>query len=213
MLADCVVLLAFLEIDPNTSSPAIKPIVWHAAAGYAQPLWHTGDLFDGGYSVSGGATFHSRTGSHAALRLEAGYDRFDATQQVVESDTSPKNAQVDEGYLSMTRLVADVLYDWTGKGRVGFYFGGGVGGYSRYLTLTRTSLGELSCDPLGNCVLAGEGFVIHDTDRTTKFGYDFSAALTIATGSNSQIYFEGSYRRVHTDPRAQYVPLLVGFRF
>jgi hypothetical protein len=55
--------------------------------------------------------------------------------------------------------------------------------------------------------------VIENSDRSTTFGNDASLALTIAMGTDKQLYVEASYRRVHTEEPMQYVPIVLGFRF
>jgi hypothetical protein len=216
MLSDGVVMLALL-LEPSAAAPAAASsrVVAHVAAGYAAPLHQAGDLFDGGFEISGGATLHFSPGSRAGLRLELGYDHFDATHQVIDSAGFPRSARVDDGYQSVTRLAVDLLYDFSGKGRVGGYFAIGTGGYSTYRTLTETVIvGGVSCDPIfPECIAFGEGMVIENSDRSTTFGNDASLALTIAMGTDKQLYVEASYRRVHTEEPMQYVPIVLGFRF
>jgi hypothetical protein len=208
-------MLALLLGDSAITAPAMKPVVAHIAAGYAAPLHQAGDLFDGGYEISGGATLHFSPTSRAGMRLELGYNHFDATHQVLDSTSFPRSARVDDGYLSVTRLAVDFLYDFGGQGRVGGYFAVGAGAYSQYITSTETVLvGGIACDPIFPlCVAFGEGQIIHDSDRTTKLGNDVSLALTIKVGAGKQLYVEGSYRRVHIEDPTQYVPIVVGFRF
>jgi hypothetical protein len=186
----------------------------HVAAGYAEPLGHAGDDFDGGWTLAGGVTFHPIRANPLGLRLDAGYARFGATRQVIDSDGYPLSARVDDGELTTTHLTLDALHEFGRRGHFGGYVGLGIGGYLEDWTVTETVLvGAISCDIFGSCVVAGEGQVIETDQRVTRFGWNVSGAIIFPVGSKGGISLEIRYHSIKTDPATEILPVLVGYRW
>jgi len=210
MPARRLVVLVLMGMIPSAAycQVARKPVVVHVAGGYAAALGDAADFFHDGYDGSGGVTFHFKPTVPVGLRLDAGYGRFGAVKHPTESSTN-------EGYLSMTRLTVDAIWDFGGTNRVGGYVAGGIGGYSRYRRLTQTILvGSVQCDPIfGGCVSTVQGSVIEDNESDTVLGYNVSAAITFPVRSGGQIYFEGTYHRAGSGPATEYWPITIGYRW
>jgi hypothetical protein len=192
-----------------------KPVVGHFAGGYAMPQGGASELVDNGWNISGGATF--RLSNAFGLRLDLGYSWFDATRQALDSANSGAVVRVDDGWASMGNLSFDGLYEFGGKGHIGGYFGAGLSIYSRYWALTREAIiSGIWCDPwTGWCYpYTTVGDAISDNDRLTKLGYNAVLGITFPLRSGKQLYLEGAFHSMNTDPkRTEYLPILFGFRW
>jgi hypothetical protein len=188
-----------------------KPVVAHLALGWGEPIHDLKEDFEAGWLISGGATFHVDPTVPVGMRIDLGYARFGVEPRTTLSDLTVTN--VEDGYTSVGNLSLDGLYEFGGKGRVGGYVGGGVGGYSRYQTVTQKVIRNPGfCDPLVQvCVTTTT--VSTESSRLTKIGFDAGAALTFPLRSAGEIYFEARYHFMNSDPASEYVPISVGYRW
>ena len=212
----CGVVASFLLSGPDLlSQPAPQFVVGHLGAGYAGPHKAVEELFDPGWSLYGGVTLHPAPMGRFGVRLELGGSWFEATEQVVESDSYPRILQVEGGHSLVTSLSVSLQLELGGASRVGGYFLGGVGVINRSSTVTGTVvLGDISCDPIFPiCIIYGQGDSFDDSDRLTKMGYNVGAGLTIAVQSSGQIYLEVQYRRMQGDEGTEFVPMVLGYRW
>lgn len=194
-----------------------KPLVGHFAFGWVDPQGKAGDAAESGWNFSGGATVFKDPHKPIGIRGDFAYNWFYATEGAVESaNGSGAISQIDDGFASMTTITVDAIYDFSRPGKVGGYFGLGLGMYSRYWQLTQTALvGGIWCDPWTGWCYPGTvaGQVIADSDRLTKIGYNAVAAITFPLKSGAQIYLEASYQYMDSSPATEYVPILFGMRW
>jgi hypothetical protein len=215
-----ILVLAAILLAASTgvfAQASTKPVTGHFAIAYAEPLGKASDLVDAGWNISGGATLHPNPHKPFGIRFDLGYSWFDASRQAIDS-ANGDNAlvRVDNGYASMGNFSTDALYEFGGKGHVGGYFGVGPSVYTRYWALTRESLvSGIWCDPwTGWCYpYTTVGQVITDNDRLTKIGWNAVLAITFPLRSGSEIYIEGAYHRMNTEPATEYIPILLGWRW
>ena len=215
-LVTCGVLVSLFAGHPDARAQAgPTPVVWHVGSGYVGTLEGGEDLFESGWGLYGGATFHPHAKGTVGLRFDLGGSYFGAEHQVVESGTFPRSLQVDDGYRTITSLSIAAQFDFGGGGRFGWYLLGGLGAYGRYQTMTGTVLiGDISCDPLSQlCIVTGEGTILHETDRLTKAGTNVGLGMTFAAGPKGAIYLEGQYRRMQGSDPAEFVPIVAGYRW
>lgn len=215
MLAWCLSAPLFLYAPDLRAQPGGKFVVAHLGGGYAEQYDALADRFDSGWGLYGGATLLPEPMGPFGLRLEMGASYFDATDQVIESETFPRSLHVEEGYRLVTSLSIAIQLELGSGSRLGGYVLGGLGGYSQYLTATGTVLiGDINCDPISQiCVISGAGTTLHETDRLTKLGYNFGAGMTVAVRSTHQVYFEAQYRRMRYNEGTEFVPFVVGYRW
>jgi opacity protein-like surface antigen len=209
-------LLSFGASTAQAAAPlSTRPVVGHVAVGYAAPLGEAADFFAGGWSASAGATFHFSPTVPVGLRLDLGYARFDATNQILRTSGYPLAAQVDDGHLSTGHLSVDAVWEFGGSGHVGGFVAAGIAGFRRHIEITRTVLaGSIDCDPLSSiCIVSGAGDVIDDDDRSTLPGFDAGAGIRFAVGQAGELYLEARYLWMASEPATAYVPVVAGFRF
>lgn len=192
------------------------PVQGYVAGGYTEPLGHLSDYVDGGWNLSGGAIFSPSPTKPIALRVDLGFNTWDAKTSAIQN--IPGNvgqAFVDGGYANMWTLTGDVLFKFGKPDHVGGYIGLGIGGYRRYAALTNTvAVPGYICDPWwGYCytgVVGANQVVAHDT--LTKFGYNAALGVSFPVGSGD-MYLEARYHYVIGDPATEFVPILLGYRF
>lgn len=212
----CVFLtLGVMYGRESHAQSATKPVVAHLGGGYAEQLGSYADSFDSGWSLYGGVTFHPDPKAPFGIRLDLGCSYFNATNQIVESDAFPRSFRVDDGYRSMSSLSFDAIYEIGTGNHVGGYAIAGVGAYSQYVSTTGTVLiGDITCDPISHiCTSSGSGAVLHESDRLTRLGYNFGAAMTFPLPSKSELYIEAQYRRMRDNPATEFIPVVVGYRW
>jgi hypothetical protein len=199
---------------PARAQSPDRPVVGHVAAGYAEPVGTAG-YFSPGWNVSGGATFRGAPKAPVGLRLDLGYSRFNAENQVIESESGITTSRADEGYASMTDLLVGGVCDFGGGGHVAGHVGAGIGGYSRYWNLTQTILTSgVYCDPLGGiCFASTAGDVIDNSGRLTKLGYNVNLGIGFPLERRGEVYIEASYHRMSSDPTTEFVPIVMGYRW
>jgi hypothetical protein len=192
------------------------PIQGYIAGGYSQPMGSADDKVDGGWNLSGGMIFNPNPSKPFGLRIDLGFNDWDANQSTINDANSVGDGlgYVDGGYATIWSLTADALWHFGKPDHVGGYIGLGVGGYRRYAALTNyvTQVGYI-CDPWWGCYYApytGSQTVAHDT--LTKFGYNASIGMTFPVG-NGEMYLEARYHYMITDPATEYIPVLLGYRF
>jgi hypothetical protein len=216
--ATLLVALLVLSISPVAfAQVGSDPIVGHFAGGWVEPQGKTADVVDPGWNFSGGATFFRDPHKPLGIRLDVSYNWFWATKQTLDSANGSGAVQrVDDGFASMFAVTVDAIYDFSRKGHIGGYIGAGLGGYTRYWQLTtETVVGGWWCDPwTGWCYPSTvPGYVVADSDRLTKMGYQAVAAITFPMPSGAQLYLEASYHWMDTDPSTTYMPILLGWRW
>ena len=218
--AVCILgLLMIVAAAPVHAQVGAKPLIGHFAFGYVQPQGKAGNLVDGGWNFSGGATFLENPNRPFGLRGDFSYSWFYAKDQTIDSASGGNvPTRIDDGFASMSSITLDAVYDLSHRqGKVGGYFGLGLGMYSRYWQLTQEALTSgIWCDPwTGWCYpVTGVGNVIADSDRLTKLGYQAVAAITFATSKGGQVYLEASYNYMDSSPHpTTYAPILLGFRW
>ena len=192
---------------------ATKPIVGNLAVGYVEPMADLKESSNPGWVVSGGVRFRVDESVPFGLRLDLGYARV----KVEPRSTSDFDAQtvttIEDGYTSIGNLSLDAIYDFGGRGHVGGYVTAGIGGYSRYRTVTqKVEQGPGFCDPLVQ-VCQTVTTVASESETLTKVGYDLGLALTFPLHSGRQIYIESRYHWMTTDPSTQYLPISIGYRW
>jgi hypothetical protein len=208
-----VLVLAVASVLPAMAAEG-DPVQGYVAGGYSEPLGNLGDYVGGGWNLSGGAIYNFSESKPFAIRMDLGFNTWDATQSTINNFNGTGSGYVDGGYATMWTLTADALWKFGKPGRVGGYIGLGIGGYRRYAALTNyvTSIGTI-CDPWWGCYYApytGSQTVAHDT--LTKFGYNASIGITLPVGQGA-LYVEGRYHYVLGDPATEFVPILLGYRF
>jgi len=208
-----VLVLVMATVIPAMAAEG-DPVQGYVAGGYSQPMGNAADYLTGGWNLSGGAIFRPNPAKPFGLRVDLGFNTWDATQSAINNYGGTGAAYVDGGYANMWTLTTDALFHFGKPGRVGGYVGLGIGGYRRYAALTNyvTQIGYI-CDPWWGCYYApytGSQTVAHDT--LTKFGYNASLGLTFPVG-NGEMYLEGRYHYVVGDPAVEFIPILLGYRF
>jgi hypothetical protein len=200
-------------VSPADAQVPEKPVVAHLALGWADPIDDLKEDFEAGWLLSGGATFHVDPNVPVGMRIDLGYARFGVEPRTTSSLSDSTVTNVEDGYTSMGNLSLDGLYEFGGKGRIGGYVGGGVGGYSRYQTVTQKVIRSPAfCDPLVQlCAITTT--VSTESSRLTKIGFDVGAALTFPLRSAGEIYIEARYHFMNSDPATEYVPINVGYRW
>ena len=206
-------LSAFLVAMPASAQDK-KEIQGYAAAGYVEPEGDVGKFVGGGWNISGGAILRPSPQKPFAIRFDLGYNRFWATNSTINKikGSSLGSAIVTDGYLSLTTLSAEGLYEFGGHGRVGGYIGVGVGGMYRYAALTSNWVSGVYCDPwTGICYNSGSAIV--DDDSLTKLEFSAAAGMTFNLG-NGQMYLEARYHWMDgASPSTEMLPILIGYRF
>jgi hypothetical protein len=208
-----VLVLAFATVVPAMADDS-GPVQGYIAGGYSEPLGHAADLVTGGWNISGGAIFRPNPAKPFGLRVDLGFNTWDATQSAINNYQGTGAAYVDGGYANMWTLTTDAIFHFGKPGRVGGYIGLGIGGYRRYAALTNyvTQIGYI-CDPWWGCYYApvtGSQTVAHDT--LTKFGYNASLGMTFPVGPG-EMYLEARYHYVVGSPATEFLPILLGYRF
>lgn len=191
-----------------------RPVVGHVAAGYASPMGEGEDFFHGGWQGSGGATFHFSPAVPVGMRVDVGYTRFRAIEQVLETGTFPAQVRLDDGQLAVTHLMLDALWEFGGQ-RVGGWLGGGVGVLHRRIDVTYTVPAVILFPlDLGLPIDVGGGAGQTEShDQRTQIGFDVSAAIRFPLQSGSEVYFEARYQWMESDPATEFLPVVIGFRF
>jgi hypothetical protein len=191
------------------------PIQGYIAGGYTDPLGRAGDVLTGGWNFSGGVLWHPSPAEPFGVRLDLGFNTWNATQSAINNYQGTGAAFVDGGYANMWTLTGDALWQFGHPGHVGGFIGLGIGGYRRYAALTDyvTQIGTI-CDPWwGYCYYApytGSQTVAHDT--LTKFGYNAAVGVSFPLGPGA-MYFEARYHWVNNSPAMEFIPVLIGYRF
>lgn len=191
-----------------------KEIQGYVAGGYVMPEGRAGDYLDDGWNISGGAIFRPRPDKPLGIRVDLGYSTMDANANAIAAATA-QGLRVDDGYMSMGNLTAEILWEFGNPDKVGGYIGAGGGGYHRYTALTTTVLTSGTiCDPWwGYCYPAVvTGQAVAQSDSLTKWGWSAAAGATFAVG-NGQLYLEARYHWMEASPTTQYFPILIGYRF
>jgi len=207
-------VLAIASVIPAMADPG-DPIRGYIAGGYAQPLGKADDSLTGGWNISGGMIWHPAPDRPFGVRVDLGYDRWDATQSAINNFAGSGNAIVDGGYADMISLTADALWQFGHPEHVGGYVGLGVGGYRRYAALTNEVLvpGYI-CDPYwGYCYTAvTTGHQVVADDALTKFGLNASVGVSFPVG-HGEMYVEARYHYIDTEDATEFLPIVLGYRF
>jgi hypothetical protein len=191
-----------------------KEIQGYFAGGYVAPQGKAGDLLNDGWNISAGALLRPLPGKPLAVRVDFGFSRMDASTHALEFANSV-GLRADDGFVNMSNLTAEALWEFGHPRKIGGYIGIGGGIYRRYAALTATALIDgIYCDPWwGWCYpSAVVGDVITQDDKLTKFGYSASVGMTIPAG-HGEMYIEARYHYMISDPATEYIPILIGYRF
>jgi hypothetical protein len=191
-----------------------KEVQGYIAGGYVMPEGRAGDYLDDGWNISGGVIFRPAPDKPFGVRLDLGYSSMDANSTAIEAATA-QGLRVDDGYVSLGNLTAEVLWEFGNPGKFGGYVAVGGGGYRRYAALTTTVLTNgVICDPWwGYCYPAVvTGQAVAQSDSLTKWGWSAAAGATFAVGSG-QLYLEARYHWMMSSPTTEIFPVLIGYRF
>jgi hypothetical protein len=214
LLMGTLALSAFAFAIPAAAQDK-KEVQGYVAAGYVEPEGDVGKFVGGGWNISGGTIFRPNPSRPFAIRFDLGYNRFwatDGTIRGIQTGGPVGSALITDGYVSLTTLTAEGLWEFGGHGRVGGYLGVGFGGMHRYAALTSNVNSGFYCDPWsGICYNTGQSIV--DDDSLTKFEYSVAAGMTFNLGSG-QLYLEARYHWMDgASPSTEMLPILVGYRF
>ena len=207
-------LAFFVAVTSSTAAQVpSKPVVAYLAGGLAEPIGTLDDTFISGWVVSGGAALHLDVKVPIGLRLDLGYAQFKVAREKNVDLSTNTLTKVADGYTSIGNLSLGGVYDFGGKGHIGGYVAGGIGGYSRYQTVTKkVEHFPGFCDPLVEICRTTISLGT-ESDRLTKVGYDFSVAVTFPLHSGGQIYIEGRYHWMNAGPATKYLPVSFGYRW
>ena len=191
-----------------------KEVQGYFAGGYVAPQGRADEFLNDGWNISAGAIIRPLPGKPLGVRVDFGFSHMDASTGAINfANTSGLRA--DDGFVNMTNLTAEVLWEFGSPDKIGGYVGLGMGGYRRYAALTSTALvSGIYCDPWwGWCYpTTVVGDVITQDDKLTKFGYSASAGLTFPAG-HGEMYLEARYHYMVSSPATEYIPILLGYRF
>ncbi len=210
----CLVMLTVAAAIPATAGTS-GPVRGYVGVGYAQPLGEADNSLEGGWNVSGGMIWRPAPAKPFGLRVDLGYDRWNATQSAINNIAGAGSAIIDGGYASMISLTADAMLQFGQPDHVGGYVGLGIGGYSRYAALTNEVLvpGYI-CDPYwGYCYTAvTTGTQVIKDDTLTKFGLNAAVGVKFPVGPG-EMYVEARYHYIDTTKGTEYLPFVLGYRF
>ena len=181
------------------------------AAGYSAPLGIVDELFEGGASIVGGATFHPRTIPVIAAWVEANYNGYDVNRAALES------IGVSNGDLRMWSVTGGMSLEYRGK--VGVYVPLGVGWYRRQFDLINPAENEtlIACNPWWYFCLPVQGVISQNLVGSRTFssvGYNVGIGLTFRVRKDDAIYVEAKYHRIPMDVEAiELVPIVVGYQW
>jgi hypothetical protein len=200
---------------PAQAQSTKKQVQGYIAGGYVLSEGDTGDYFDDGWDISGGAIFRPAPDKPIAIRVDLGYNWFDANNTLINL-AQAQGLAVNGGDMSLGTLTAEAMWEFGGNGSVGGYIAVGIGGYHRYAQLTTTvTVPTYVCDPWwGWCYPGyGVGTVQQGSDSLTKFGYSVAGGVTFPVG-NGEMYLEARYHWMDvSNPSTQMLPILIGYRF
>lgn len=205
--------IALLLAGPANAQQVEKNRSWtgQLAAGYSAPLGIVDELFEGGFSLTGGATYHRRNVPVIGAWIEGNYNGYDVNQAALDQ------IGVANGDLRMWSATGGLSLE--AKGKVGFYFALGAGWYRREIDLvnpTTTTTG-LACNPWWDfCRLVAlvPTQNVVGSRKTSGVGYNGGFALTFRLASGSQVYVEAKYHYIPADlAPIELIPILVGYRW
>ena len=192
-----------------------KPVTGYIAGGFSGTEGTTADYVNDGWNFSGGVLIHPAQDKPFAFRADLGYNRWDATKELLDlggTDT----VRIDDGWASMSTITGDILWEFGGKDHAGGYVGVGIGGYRRYVQLTEEVLvpGYI-CDPWwGICYpAAAVGDLIVADDKLTKIGYNAILGINFPTKSGGAFQLEIQYHRMDSEEPTEFLPILIGYRW
>lgn len=211
----CIVLLAGLAGLPAAYAQTAAPrIERHVAAGYAAPGGSTGDAFEPGWAISGGATIHFDAARRLGLRLDLGFGRFEAERRHDEPLPAIGSSRVEDGFSAVESLSIGASYEFGGRGRFGVTVAAGIAAYSRYRLIDRTVVVPVPCtDPFPPCLVGAAEERVSESDRLTRPGADLGVALAFPVRPGGAVTLEGRYEWMDCEPSFRYVPILVGYRW
>jgi len=186
-----------------------KEVQGYIAGGYVQPMGDLDDFVGGGWNISGGAIFRPMPDRPFGVRLDLGYSSMDADSTVINNGTVA-SLLVDDGYVSMGNLTAEVMWEFGSPDRFGGYLAVGGGGYRRYGALTTDTV-TTYCDPYWGCWYYNGSSIVAD-EALIKWGWSVAAGASFGVG-NGQLYIEARYHWMMSSPSTQYLPILLGYRF
>ena len=215
MKSPATLILAIALLLPARANAQLprdaRPWSFQIGAGYSAPQGIVDELFDAGFTIVGGATYHPIGAPVLGLWVEGNYNGYDVTQEALDA------IGVANGDLRMWSVTGGIGLEV--KGKVGFYFALGTGWYRRQIDLvnpTRPVLG-VACNPWWD-FCAPVQLVIEQNvvgSRTTNgFGYNGGLGLTFRLASGSQIYVEAKYHYIPADVEPiELIPVVVGYRW
>jgi hypothetical protein len=206
----------FLTSAALAQSHAPKPVEGYIAGGYSTVTGTTSDFVNDGWNISGGAIMHPNLHSPLAIRVDVGYNYFNASRNAIEEANANSPVRTDDGWASMFTITVDALWSFGKPDHPNLYVGLGVGGYRRYVQLTQEALlGGTVCDPWwGICYPAVvPGDVITADDKLTKFGYNAALGMTFPTKGGGALFVEGRYHRMESENPTEYIPIVFGYRW
>jgi hypothetical protein len=214
-IATLALLAVVVTMPANAQGSTKKQVQGYVAGGYVLSEGDTGNYFNDGWQISGGAILRPAPDKPLALRFDLGYNWFGANNQLVNS-AQAAGFRVDDGDMSLGTLTAELLWEFGGNGGVGGFVGVGFGGMHRYaqLTTTVTQAGYI-CDPWWGWCYPGyvTGDAVAGSDSLTKLEYSVTAGVTFPVG-NGDMYVEARYHWMDTSyPSTQMLPILLGYRF
>jgi hypothetical protein len=198
---------------PAQAQSTKKPIQGYIAGGYTLLEGGASDYFNDGWDISGGAIFRPAPDKPIAIRVDLGYNWFDANNNLINA-AQATGLRVNDGNASLGTLTGELMYEFGGSGTVGGYIAVGLGGIHRYANLTTTvANGYYYCDPWWGYCYYGTGQAVVKSNSLTKMDYTVGAGVTFNVASG-QLYLEARYHWMYgTDPSTQMCPILIGYRF
>lgn len=215
MKKTALIIVALAVLLPGRADAQLgqKTPAWSGqiGAGYSAPLGVVDELFDGGVSIVGGATYHPRTAPVFGAWVEGNYNGYDVKRDVLNA------IGVTNGDLRMWSATGGLSVETRGK--VGFYFSLGAGWYQREIDLVNPTEAVLgfACHPWWDFCAPVSLVITQDVvgSRTTSgIGYNGGLGLTFRLARGSRIYVETKYHYVPADVEPiELLPFVVGYRW
>jgi len=208
ILTICVLLPA-----PASAQRPEKKTAWsgQVGAGLSGSIGIIDELMEGGFSITGGATYNVRRAPFFGFWFEGNYNGWDVKQQELET------LGVKNGDLRIWSITSGISLRTRGK--VGFYGALGGGWYRQQIDLVNPAESNpaIACNSWWNyctgvSLVVSQNVVGQVSDGSV--GYNAGLGLTFKLRSENMIYIEVKYHNIPHDVAAiELIPFIVGYRW
>lgn len=218
-------LVALVLLSPlalGVAAAQDKPVKAHFSGGVALPMGNAGDIADTGWTLSGGADFYPKPGSHISYRVDFGVDWMDLSNKFLSQiDTTPNTPLTidppDDGDVAAWRTTGNIVWNSNVSAKTNFYVTAGVGLYYIRANISETGYASgIYCDPWWGWCYPATGttqYILQDADEWT-WGLNAGAGISFKVGPTSELYVEAIYHWADTsNGTAEWIPISIGGRW